>query len=63
MTGEPYMILGPDSYKRLMRQIEIIVERQFRLNKIKEQDVCPVCKGELTYYDAEAYCHKCKQAR
>lgn len=57
------MILGPDSYKRLMRQIEIIVERQFRLNKIKEQDVCPVCKGELTYYDAEAYCHKCKQAR
>lgn len=25
--------------------------------------VCPVCGTKLTFYDAEGYCHKCKEPR
>lgn len=25
--------------------------------------VCPVCGHELTFFDAEGYCHKCRQPR
>jgi len=45
-----------------IEQFNSIADEILALEKSKSR-VCPVCGDELTYYDCEAYCHKCKQPR